>query len=79
MRRVGIRHCRDTYVTDVICLDENTYYVAAWTGVVFVWNSILKDLTKSAYRMDYVEQPYNFKVAKKVTSLLWDDSQECCG
>lgn len=70
----GYSPLQDTYVTDVICLDENTYYVAAWTGL-FRLEFDSKDLTKSAYRMDYVEQPYNFKVAKKVTSLLWDDSQ----
>ena len=60
----GYSPLQDTYVTDIICLDENTYYIAAWTGLFRLeFNS--KDLSKATCKMDYVEQPYNFKIAKK--------------
>lgn len=45
---------QDTYVTDVICLDENTYYIAAWTGL-FRLEFDSADLSKATCKMDYVE------------------------
>lgn len=65
----------DTYVTDIVCVDENIYYVSAWDGLYRLkFNS--EDLSKAACEFERVEQSYHFRTEKKMTSLLWNDSQK---
>ncbi len=65
----------DTYVTDIVGVDDRTYYVSTWNGLYKVaFDS--KDLSKAACKMDYVEQSFGFGMEKKMTSLMWEDSQK---
>lgn len=66
---------QNTHVTDIISPEENIYYVSAWTGLYrFVFDS--KDMSKATCKIDYVEQPNDFRMVKKMTNLLWDDLQK---
>lgn len=65
----------DTYVTDVVCMDEKTFYASTWNGLYCITFDS-KDLSKATCQIDYVEQAYRSGTEKKITSLFWDESQK---
>lgn len=65
----------ETYVTEIICMDEKTYYASTWNGL-YGLHFDSKDLMKAACKLEYVGQNYRYGTEKKITSLLWDDSQK---
>ena len=65
----------DTYVTDIVCVGENTYYVSTWNGLYRLKLSS-KDLSSMAGELECIEQTYPFRTEKKITSLLWNDSRK---
>lgn len=65
----------DTYVTDLVCVDENTYYASTWNGLYRLeFNS--KDLSRAACRIECVEQTKDAGTENKMTSLMWDGEQK---
>lgn len=65
----------DIYVTDIVCVNENTYYVSTWNGL-YQLKVNSKDLSRAACEFEYVEQSYRFRTERKITSLLWNDVQK---
>lgn len=65
----------DTYITDLVCMDEKTYYASTWNGL-YRLEFDSKDLTHAACKIDCVEQTYEAGIEKKVTSLMWDGEQK---
>lgn len=66
---------QDTYITDIVCVDDVNYYVATWKGL-FSLKFDSKELVDSACRFEYMEQSYPFRMEGKITDLLWHEEQQ---
>lgn len=67
-----------TSVTDIDCVDEQTFYLSTWTGLCRMKFSS-KELENATCTMDYIPQKksaYYFEAVNETTNVLWDASQK---
>lgn len=61
-----------TYVTDVVCTEDQNYFVATWNGLVSLkFDSKAHD--KASCSFDYLNQSFPSKMQVKITNLLWSE------
>lgn len=67
----------DTYVTGIAKVDDFTYYCSTWTGLYSI-KFASKIILDSPYSIEHVtpnERTNNSSIENKMTSLLWDNTQ----
>lgn len=67
----------DTYVTEITNVDPNTFYIATRAGLYYIKFED-KAICDSPYTIEYITQQdrtNHFSIEGKMSSLLWDNSQ----
>lgn len=65
---------RGTNVTDIVCTDEQSYFLATWNGLMAL-KFASKEFDKATCSFDCLEQSFPLKMERKITNLLWNEEQ----
>lgn len=65
---------KDTYITDVVSVDNLTYYISTWEGL-FKLTFDSEGLAEAKCRLELQEPQSSVKIEKRITKLLWNEEQ----
>lgn len=65
---------KDSYVTDVVSVDNSTFYVSTWEGLLkLTFDS--EELAEAKCKLEWQEPQSSVKMEKRITKLLWNEEQ----